>query len=411
MSDARIDLRAGTADDWDAVSGLLNTAFHNPPESGFRDIEGSVFEPERALLAEDDGALVGHAAAYTRDLTVPGAVVSAAHVTLVAVLPTHRRQRILTRMMHRQLREIRTAGREAMAVLWASEGRIYPRFGYGMAAQRLALSVPHREVSLPGPPAGGDGRLRFVDPAASWSVLARVYEQQRTERTGWSSRGERWWQFTLADPPARRGGTTELRAALFETPHGPAGYALWRVKGGWASSGPQGEVRVQEVTANTPEAYRALWQLLLSIDLARTTSYPMAAVDEPLVHLVDEPRRLNGQFLDSLWVRLVDLPRALTTRRYATTVDVVVDVTDALLPENAGRWRLTAGPDGASCTPADSPADLACDVRELGAAYLGGVSLAALGAAGRVREHTPGSLAAASAAFGWHRLPSAPEVF
>jgi predicted acetyltransferase len=115
--------------------------------------------------------------------------------------------------------------------------------------------------------------------------------------------------------------------------------------------------------------------------------------------------------LDGLWVRIVDLPQALASRRYAVDVDVVLDVTDALLPRNTGRWRLTGGPGGATCTATDDPADLACTTLELGSVYLGGPSLSSLGASGRVLELTPGALAAASAAFGWHRLPAAIEMF
>jgi predicted acetyltransferase len=115
--------------------------------------------------------------------------------------------------------------------------------------------------------------------------------------------------------------------------------------------------------------------------------------------------------VDGLWVRVVDLPKALGSRRYATDIDVVLDVTDPQLPQNTGRWRLTGGPAGATCTATDEPADLACTALELGSAYLGGPSLVALAAAGRVRELTPGALARASGAFGWYRLPAGIEVF
>ncbi|WP_036372863.1 sterol carrier protein domain-containing protein, partial [Micromonospora sp. ATCC 39149] len=134
-------------------------------------------------------------------------------------------------------------------------------------------------------------------------------------------------------------------------------------------------------------------------------------VDDPLPRLVDEPRRLETRVADALWLRVVDVPAALAARRYAATVDVVVEVTDELLPENAGRWRLTGGPDGARCVPADAPADLACDVRALGELYLGGVGLTALADAGRVAELRPGALAAAGPAFSWHRAPAGMGVF
>jgi predicted acetyltransferase len=407
--DSPITLRVGSTADWDAISQLLATVFHDAHEEEGRDIEALVFEPERSLVAVDGDLVVGHAAAYSRDLTVPGAILPTAHVTLVGVAPTHRRRGLLNRMMHRQLAEIAEAGREPVAALWASETKIYPRYGYGLAAQRLTAEIMTREIQLPG--ATSEGRLRIVEPGKAIAELSAIYERVRPERTGWSSRDERWWQFVLSDLPALREGATVQRGVLFETPDGPTGYALWRARSRWDAHGPDASVAIREVVAADPVAYAALWRFVLTIDLARTATADYLAVDEPLQHLVDEPRRLGSRLTDALWVRLVDVPRALSERRYAASVDVVLDVTDPLLPANTGRWRLTAGPDDARCTPTDDPADLACTVLELGAAYLGGTSLAALAAAGRVREVTPGALHRASAAFGWHRMPNPTEVF
>ncbi|PRY19999.1 GNAT family N-acetyltransferase [Pseudosporangium ferrugineum] len=413
MDRSEIPIRAGTADDWASVSGLLSHVFHHTMSAEERDVEGSVFEPERALVADDAGTVVGHAAAYTRELTVPGAVLPAAHVTQVGVLPTHRRRGLLTRMMHRQLREIAAAGREPIAVLWASETKIYPRFGYGPAAQRLRMSVMTREVRLPGGPAPAPGsRLRMVDPLEAIPELSKVYEQLRATRTGWSSRDERWWRFVLSDLESLREGATAQYAVVHETADGPTGYAVWRVKGEWNEHGPDAEVRVREVVAADPEAYRALWHFVLSIDLARKADVSFATLDEPLQYLVDEPRRLGTTLADGLWIRIVDLPRALAAREYAAPVDVVFDVADPLLDRNTGRWRLTADASGkATCTRTEDPADLACTVLELGTVYLGAVPFAALGAAGTVRELTPGALRAATTAFGWHRMPNPTEVF
>jgi predicted acetyltransferase len=129
------------------------------------------------------------------------------------------------------------------------------------------------------------------------------------------------------------------------------------------------------------------------------------------MHMVDEPRRLGNRIGDALWIRVVDVPAALAARRYRCDVDLVLDVTDPLLPGNTGRWRLTGGSDSAACVRTDDPPDLACTVLELGAVYLGGTSLASLAAAGRVRELTPGAVYAASTAFGWHRMPHPTETF
>jgi predicted acetyltransferase len=407
MDGTEIALRVGTESDWTAISDLLGFTFHHSVDEENRAVEGSIFEPKRSLVAEDAGELVGHAAAYTRELSVPGAIVPAAYVTLVAVAPTHRRRGLLTRLMRRQLAEVAAAGREPLAVLWASEGRIYPRFGYGLAAQRLKLDLLTQEIRPPQTPPVPGARLRLVEPAEAIATFAEVYEPLRAERPGYGTRDERWWKFVVSDPAGLREGATALHGVVHETPEGPTGYALWRTRGSWTGTGPNSAVEVQEVVAADPGAYAALWRMLLTIDLTRHLRFDYAAVDEPLIHLVDEPRRLGGQLADSLWVRIVDVPGALAARRYASAIDLVLEVTDDLIPANNGRWRLT----NAGCRATGDPADLACSVLELGSAYLGGPSLGALGSAGRVRELTPGALAVASAAFGWHRAPVGLEVF
>lgn len=192
---------------------------------------------------------------------------------------------------------------------------------------------------------------------------------------------------------------------------GAEGYAVWQPREGWSDAGPAGTVELHELVAVSPAATTALWRFLLSVDLTRTLRYPMAALDDPVMHLVDEPRRLGALVADALWVRLIDVAGALAGRRYLTPVDLVLNVCDPVLPANTGTWRLCADRVGATCAPTSADPDLALRVRDLGAAYLGGTSLAALGAAGRVTELRAGALAAASTAFGWHRQPSAVEMF
>jgi predicted acetyltransferase len=400
-----LPIRPGTPADWPSVSQLMQLVFHEGIDPEADTLEQAVFEPERSLVAEDAGTIVAHAGAYTRTLSVPGGTLPAAHVTLVGVAPTHRRQRLLTRLMRRQLDEVP----EPVAVLWASEGRIYPRFGYGMATRRLGLSVDTREVRLPAPKE--PGRLRPVPRAGAGPALREVYEAVREDRPGWSDRAGGWWAKILADPPGARRGAAEKRVVLHEGATGVDGYAVWRVRHDWSTGGPECEVHVREVVATGPDAYLALWRFLLGIDLTRSAKLWFGSPEEPLLHLADEPRRVGATLGDGLFVRIVDLPAALAARRYAAPVDAVLEVADALRPGNAGRWRLTADGGKAACTRTDEPAELACDIADLGAAYLGGTGLAALADAGRVRELRDGALATASTAFGWHRCPAGLEVF
>jgi predicted acetyltransferase len=402
-----VRLRAATDDDRPGIADLLLYLFHEHATDDQRDLEMSILEPERSIVATDDGRIVGNAAIQTRDLTVPGGMVPAAHVTGVGVSPTHRRQGLLTALMRRQLTGIAEAGREPVAALWASETAIYPRYGYGPAVDRLRFDIRSRELKVTGPEAPA-GKFRLVEPKAALDELVKVHDGLRIHRVGWSSRPAYWWDYLVSDTDESRDGATALRGVVYETGNGPVGYALWRVKDGWDSHGPAGVVRVAEVVAGDPGVYAALWRFLLSIDLTRTATYDFAGLDEPLQFMVDEPRKLGPRYSDALWIRLVDLPAALAARRYATPVDAVFEVTDPVLEANNGRWRLIGGPDKASCVRTDDAPDVACSVTELGAAYLGGTTLAALATAGRVRQLTNNL---PSTAFQWYRQPGALEVF
>jgi predicted acetyltransferase len=402
-------MRIATAEDLPELATFVSGAFLHDAEDETLDLFRLVDEPERSHVITDDGRIVGTGAVLTRDLTVPGASLAAAHVTGVAVAATHRRRGLLTRIMTAQLQAVAEQGDEPIAVLWASEGGIYGRFGYGLACWQVQYDVVTRETSVPAGPS--TGRLRQAVPRDVIDELAQVYDRAQPERPGRSSRDQRWWKFLTADPKPWRRDMSAQRAVLYQEAGSVEGYATWRVKGGWSASGPSGEVAVNEVVATTGDAYAALWRFLLSIDLTRTVKFSFAALDEPLPHLVNNPNALETHVSPGLWVRLVDLPAALSTRRYSAPVDVVMDVSDAMLPDNAGCWRLVTGAAAPRCDRTEAEPDLTMDVRALGAVYLGGISMHSLAAAGLVAERTPGTLAAASAAFGWPVAPASWEIF
>lgn len=399
-----LSVRAAVAGEYDDVRVLFAGAMmfdSSPSELGRR-----MFEPERALVVAEGPEIVGTTQALTRDLSVPGAVVAAAHVTGVGVKATHRRRGIMSGLISRQLREVP----EAIAVLWASESGIYGRFGYGAAAYGTSYEIDLHRV---GPPSARTrpGEVSELPADGAAEVLAPLLRSLQEQRPGVSGRPDLWWQQRLEDKPEDRGGRTARQILVHRDESGTIdGYALWRGKMHWIETGPANEVHLEELVAVTPAAYRALWQHLLTLDLAATLKFGFAAADEPLQQLVTTPTALNRRVNESLWLRITDVPRALGQRRYSVPVDLVLDVTDDLIPANSGRFRLTAG-ETVRCEPTDAPADLSLSIAELGATYLGGRQLAEFAATGRVTEHTAGSLATAGAAFAWPVAPVSLEIF
>jgi predicted acetyltransferase len=366
----------------------------------------AVFEPERALAVNDGDEVVATAKALTRDLSVPGAVVPAAHVTGVGVRATHRRKGVLSRLMTRQLQDVP----EAFAVLWASEPAIYGRFGYAPAAWGTTYEVELPRIK---PKRVEDpGRLREIPVEGSGGVLAPLLAEYQQFRPGVSSRTAPWWENRLSDPSEGRQGRSALKLVVHENASGAIdGYALSRNKLNWNAGGPAGEVSIEELVALDFTAYGALWQHFLTMDLATVLRFNHGAIDEPVQQLVANPEALNRRIGETLWIRVTDVARALAQRRYATSVDVVLEVTDDLLPANAGRYRLTADEDKIRCERTEDPADLALSIAELGAVYLGGRTLTEFARTGRVREVRPGTLTPATAAFTWPVAPGSIEIF
>jgi predicted acetyltransferase len=197
------------------------------------------------------------------------------------------------------------------------------------------------------------------------------------------------------------------RLALLELDGQPAGYAIYVVEQDWAHGSSTGTVTVLEVVAPTPEATRELWRWLLDFDWTSRFVADHLPLDHPLFLLLAEPRRMQLEVGDAIWLRLIDVEAALAARSYDADTQVVVELTDAFLPENAGRWRL--GARGAERTNAS--AELALDVTGLGSVYLGGFSFRDLVEASRAVELAPGAVSRADALFRTGVQPWCPEIF
>ena len=113
---------------------------------------------------------------------------------------------------------------------------------------------------------------------------------------------------------------------------------------------------------------------------------------------------------DGLWLRILDVERALEARSYAAEGTLVLELSDEFVPDNAGTWTLEAGPSGASVSRGGD-AELRLDIRDLASAYLGGFTFGRLAAAGLVEELTPGAIDRADSLFRTPRAPWCPQVF
>ncbi len=404
-----IAIRPIEPDEFVAFVSADEVAFshHHEPEETER--WRKVFEFDRSLAAFDGSRIVGTAAALTMTVTTPGGALAMAGVTNVGVIPSHRRRGILTSMMRRQLEDVRDRG-EPLAGLFASEGAIYGRFGYGLATLGGRFEADRDRT---GPIATSDdpGSVRIVEHDEALGEIPAAYERMRPHRAGAVSVSDAFWEVEYADPERWRRGASALFYVLHETSGRVDGYLTYRVKSEWPDGIPGGTVMVRDLLAETPEAYAALWRFAFGIDLIRTVEAWSRPVDEPLIHMVPEPRRLRFRVTDGMYVRIVDVPAALGGRVYGAEGTLVLGVRDGFCGWNEGRYELDVGPDGASCTPTTAAPDLLLGASDLAAAYLGGSSVRTLAAAGRVLEERPGSLGLAGRMFAADPPPWSPTYF
>ncbi|EFL36475.1 acetyltransferase [Streptomyces viridochromogenes DSM 40736] len=403
-----MEIRSTTDKDLDVFVDTVHAAFGHVPETP---VEGgglwwSALETDRCLLAlTADGRPVGTAATHSFELTLPGeALVPAAGVTAVGVLPSHRRQGVLSAMMRHQLTELR-AGGEFLSVLLASEAPIYGRFGYGPATYTAQLTVPRHKAALAAPrargtvdaPAAGsdDGSVEVLRRAECGEILEEVYDRYRRAQPGALSRPHRWWALRAGQPPI---SPAPRYIAVHRDPDGvPDGYASYSIE--------SGTLTVDETIATDDAVFTALARFALGHDLVSQVVFKHVPSDHPLRWRFADFRagEVSGD-MDWLYVRLLDVPRALTARGWFMDGELVLDVDDPFLGEH-GRYLLTVRDGKADCVPTDRKPDLSLDISDLGSVYLGGTAPSTLVRAGHIRAHHPGAATLADTLFRTDRPP------
>jgi predicted acetyltransferase len=404
-----VEIRSITPDEFEPYYRALEDAFSGVMRPDEVENERTLTEFDRCLVAIDDGQFVGGSSAASMRIGVPGGIdVPVAGITGVGVKPTHRRRGISTALMRRQLDDIRGRG-EALAALYASEAGIYGRFGYGLATFIGSIEI---EVGRSAFVRGyrPSGRVRLLTREDALPLFRIVYDRARRMRPGAPDLDDRWFQWLFF--VGKRDEDEPPFWAVHESDEGePDACVEYKVKHEWPGSVPKLELSVEFLIAATAQANADIWRYVFDIDLVHHVKGWNRPVDEPLLHLLREPRRLGLTVEDGMWIRLVDVPAALAARGYAGDGRAVFEVRDPFCPWNEGRHELVVEAGRAACGPTDDAPDIACSVNDLGAVYLGGSTFGQLARARLVTEGRPGGLLNVDGLFGYGVSPWSPVHF
>lgn len=314
-------------------------------------------QPGWTVCAFVDGRMASTLGMFPFTVRLNGSPVPMAGVTAVGTLPNYRRRGLL-RMTMRRAFEVMRDRRQPLAILWASMGAIYQRFGYGLASTHVTYHFDPRlaEFASPAPPASG--RVELLTPEEALPELKRVYIAWATPRNLCIHRSTELWRVSTLRP--RKKGVP-VHVGLYRSADGePTGYVVYTAETvDHAPDEGEQELRVADFVALDPEAYGALWQFLRSHDLARRVEFARVAPDDPAPALLLEPRALNRRTADAIWMRVVDAGAALAARPYRARGELVIRIVgDEFCPWNEGRWLLETNGPTAEARPTEREPDI-----------------------------------------------------
>lgn len=404
-----IDIRLLGPERLDEFLRPIQTAFGSSPSPERLEYLKRVIELDTRIGAFDGDKLVGSAGVFAFDMsTTGGRAVKTAGLTMVAVMPTHRRRGILRALMQKHLDEARGRG-QPIAALWASEAQIYGRYGYGLASFAGDMSIERDRSAFVGTIPCSEAR--FVSDEEAIAIMPTLWDRARQIAPGMPSRSESWWKNRrFIDIDAVRLGFGPLQRVVFTIDGRPEAYALYRTRLTFESPDiPSSTIKVLEAIGATPDGTRAAWRYLCDLDLATRIEATNMPVDHPLFLMLAEPRRAHFITHDALWVRIIDVESALAARAYSSRESLVLEIEDSMCPWNTGRFRLDGETGHASRT--QEHADIRLPISALGSAYLGGITFSRMAEVGAIEGKTEGAVEKADRLFRSNRAPWCPEIF
>lgn len=412
-----VDVRAITDAELPDWTRALNTGFLRPPTVPDRMLADrrKAFAGSRLSGAFDAGRCVATFRSFDQELTaVGGAAVPADAISNVTVAPTHRRRGLLTRLMADDLKAAKERG-DVVATLIAAEYRIYGRYGFGPATTMTewSIDVPRAGLDPRRPVPQDGGRIDFADGEEIRRLGPGLHERLRRAQPGAISRDEYWWAARTGLLWLYGDEWTEPFFVVYRSADGVVeGMASYRADEEWSDAKqPLNTAKVNWLSAVTPAAERALWHYLCSIDWIARVKTDWRSPDDLLPLYLPDPRAASiTTQADWLWVRILDVVRALEARTYDVSGALVLEVVDGA-GLAGGRFLLDATPDGASCTPTTRSADLTLDVADLATLWLGDRSAGRLAALGRLREEREGAARGADALLRTSGRPWCPDMF
>ncbi|MCP4755872.1 MAG: hypothetical protein GY866_33845, partial [Proteobacteria bacterium] len=252
------------------------------------------------------------------------------------------------------------------------------------------------------------GTYREIEKDES-EVVVDIYRRFGAERTGYLERAPVVWDIGLLGVPPKGGLCCTV---AYEEAGEALGYVIYTVesKPGEDRTEPNQVVWIRDFAWLTASAYRALWQFFAPMDLVRRVG-GMGPDDDPLPHLLMEPRMLNSTKWDGLLGRIVDVEKALPKRGYQEEGTLVFEVLDEICSWNRGRWKLETSSEGAVVRKTSADPEVALPISTLAMLVFGQISATEAWRMGRLDVFDQSALPSWDRVLRTKYRPFCPDVF
>jgi len=327
-----VEFRPASQEEMERFSYVASTAL-------VMNVDNTNVQPEFTYCAFEDGNLATSYAEWPLIMRFNGESVPVAGVTMVGTLPVYRRRGYLRQIMADRFQLLHEQGERSISILYASRAAIYQRYGYAVVSTNNSYNFDPRYLQFSVPQDVSGTFRELADD--EFPLLVDLYRSFRADRTGYIHRAKAMWDYgMLGSPPA--GG--QLRKVIYQEDGKPLGYLIYVMEStpGGDGPGPNQRLTIRDLVWLTPAAYRAVWSYIAKMDLVSNVIWGRVPSDDPLPHLLLEPRALRKTSGDGLLGRIIDIDRALPQRCYDEEGTLTFEVDDELCPWNQGRWKLKA---------------------------------------------------------------------
>ena len=371
-----MELRRYREGDMDALGRVGMAAFGasiSVWEKNFDPAQNPRLDLQQVHVIEEDGEVRASTTVFPLESFVEGEPRPMGGVHAVMAHPAYRRRGYAGELMRAALRDMRERD-VALSLLSPFAHAFYRMFGYELATEDIKYMLKPADL----PTSQEQSHLRAYREDDLSSLMA-LYEAEAKRHTLSVLRSEKHWKKSLADK--------DSDAAVYERDGGIEGYVLYKISG-WQEREPRRTLSVEELVAASPRAREALLSFMAGLDPQVYGIEHYTSRGEPL-HPYLRSSHVDAKIEPDQMLRLVDVESALGYLEREADAPLVLDVSDDVIPENAGEYTIG---DGRVVRGSEAGESVSLDVRQLAQLYAGYLPARDLARHGLVKANSPEAL-------------------